>query len=60
MTAKNDITGDSIASRMPTDAYRDGHDRIFGKKEKPVEPEDTFSNSLARVQNEDNTEIEPK
>lgn len=32
MATKNDITGDSIASRATTDSYRDGHDRIFGKK----------------------------
>lgn len=31
-TAKNDITGDSIATKETTDAYRDGYDRIFGKK----------------------------
>lgn len=32
MTARNDITGDSIASRPSSDAYRDNYDRIFGKK----------------------------
>jgi len=31
-TAKNDITGDSIATRKSTDAYRDGWDKIFSKK----------------------------
>lgn len=29
MTARNDITGDAIATKQPTDAYRDGWDRIF-------------------------------
>jgi hypothetical protein len=32
MTARNDITGDAIASRGTTDNYRDNFDRIFGKK----------------------------
>jgi len=32
-TARNDITGDSIQSKPGTDLYRDGWDRIFGKKE---------------------------
>lgn len=36
MSAKNDITGDSIQSREPNDAYRQGWERIFG--EKPVAP----------------------
>ena len=30
--SRNDITGDNIATRAPTDAYREGHDRIFAKK----------------------------
>ena len=32
-TARNDITGDSIQSKPGTDLYRDGWDRIFGKKD---------------------------
>ena len=32
MTARNDITGDSIATRKTNDAYRDGWDRIFKQK----------------------------
>lgn len=32
MTAKNDITGDSIQTKTISDAYRDNYDRIFGKK----------------------------
>ena len=31
MTARNDITGDAIASRTTTDAYRDNFDAIFRK-----------------------------
>lgn len=31
MTTKNDITGDKLATKPATDAYRDNWDRIFGK-----------------------------
>lgn len=31
-TAKNDITGDEIKTKTSSDAFRDGWDRIFGKK----------------------------
>lgn len=27
--SKNDITGDDLKSKASTDAYREGHDRIF-------------------------------
>lgn len=37
MAAKNDVTGDSIQSKMPSKAYVDNYDAIFGKKEKKVE-----------------------
>jgi hypothetical protein len=33
---RNDITGDFIISSASSDAYRDGWERIFGKK-KPAE-----------------------
>ena len=36
----NDITGDKLQSKTTTDAYRDGWEVIFGKKDKPVEPVD--------------------
>lgn len=29
MATKNDITGDEIKSKVSTDAYAEGHDRIF-------------------------------
>jgi len=32
MTAKNDVTGDSIKSRGSSDSYRSNYARIFGKK----------------------------
>jgi hypothetical protein len=34
MTTKNDVTGDSIKSRVSTRAYRDNWDKIFDKKKK--------------------------
>jgi hypothetical protein len=40
MVARNDITGDLIVTHAANDAYRDGIDRIFGKKTfKNVDPE---------------------
>lgn len=37
MVAKNDITGDSIMSKVNSDSFRDNFDRIFGKKKKEEE-----------------------
>lgn len=34
MTARNDITGDAIASKTTTDAYRNNYDAIFRNKAK--------------------------
>lgn len=34
--SRNDITGDTIATRPYSEAYGEGHDRIWGKKEKTV------------------------
>jgi len=31
-TSRNDITGDPIITKNPSDAYRNGWDNIFGKK----------------------------
>ena len=33
MTSKNDITNDSLITKAPTDAYRDGWEAIFNKKQ---------------------------
>ena len=33
-TARNEHTGDAIATRTISDAYREGFDRVFGKKKK--------------------------
>ncbi|HET8687086.1 MAG TPA: hypothetical protein VFM18_10535 [Methanosarcina sp.] len=36
MATKNDVTGDSIQTKIPSDAYRNNYDAIFGKsKQKP-------------------------
>lgn len=32
VTAVNDITGDSIASRLQTQAYHDRYSKVFGEK----------------------------
>jgi len=45
MTAKNDITGDSIKSRNSNKAYRDNWDKIFGKKNKKVAKKKTVKNN---------------
>ena len=38
MASHNDITGDRIATKNVSDAYRNNYDLIFGnKKSKPVE-----------------------
>lgn len=34
MASTNDITGDAIASKPNSDAYRSNYDRIFGKGRK--------------------------
>lgn len=39
MTTKNDITGDTLATKETTDAYRDGYDRIWGKKPESLQEE---------------------
>ena len=31
MTTKNDVTGDSLITKAPTDAYRANYDSIFKK-----------------------------
>lgn len=33
-TTSNDITGDRLHSGASNEAYNDGHERIFGKKER--------------------------
>jgi hypothetical protein len=33
MVAKNDITGDNIQSKSPTQSYRDNYDKIFKNKD---------------------------
>ena len=36
MTTKNDVTGDSLITKAPTDAYRANYDSIFKKPKKEV------------------------
>lgn len=37
--AINDITGDALVSRVPSEAYKNNYDRIFGKKDRKKEAE---------------------
>lgn len=39
MATSNDITGDAIQSKPTTDLYRDGWERIFGKRSHTVKPD---------------------
>lgn len=39
MATKNDITGDSIQSRVSSSAYKDNYDAIFGKKSEKLSKE---------------------
>jgi len=55
-TARNDITGDSLASKSSTDAYRKGWETTFGNKaaelavetklSEQTDPSDAESNDL--------------
>lgn len=45
MTTRNDVTGDSLVSKNTNNSYRDGWDRIFGRKS-----EDESQNQLAEVE----------
>lgn len=41
MTAKNDVTGDAIKSKVNSEEYRNNWDAIFGKKkEEPIKQEE--------------------
>ena len=37
--AINDITGDALVSRVPSEAYKNNYDRIFGNKDRKKEAE---------------------
>ena len=54
MASKNDITGDTIATRQITDSYRDNFDRIFRKKK------DEPTNDPVRETEPTNTNEQPK
>lgn len=47
MSAKNDITGDSIITKSSTDKYRDGWERIFGKQKREMNECDTRTNKTS-------------
>lgn len=50
MTAKNDITGDSIQTRPGTEAFRDNFDRIFKGQVKAAEEDKDAT--IARLRGE--------
>lgn len=51
MATKNEITGDPLVTKSSTDAYRDGWDRIFGRKKK-VTPEPVVERDTAKLTDE--------
>jgi beta-phosphoglucomutase-like phosphatase (HAD superfamily) len=51
----NDITGDKLVSNASTDAYRDGWDRIFGKKNSKITEE-----QAAKIQTEEERKADLK
>lgn len=57
MTSKNDITGDLIKSKSPSQKYYENYDKIF-KKEKPNEnlspPTSPSDNDECRKSNQNN------
>lgn len=57
MASRNDITGDAQATKGATDAYRDGWDRIFGKKKKAA-PEPVAQGATGPTMPETYLEIE--
>lgn len=40
MTTRNDITGDELRSKTPTEKYRDNYDKIFGNKDQKIKQQD--------------------
>lgn len=57
MAAKNDITGDALVTKTATEAYRDGWDRIFGKK--PLPPCDPTATQCPRCNNPNGPKLGP-
>ena len=47
-----DGKGDEIRSQVPTDAYREGWERIFGKAPPPVHPDNAFLERVNELVNE--------
>jgi len=56
MTARNDITGDLIASKVPNDSFRNNYDAIF-RKPKPVEVVEIVLPKVERHSEVDQTKI---
>ena len=56
--SKNEITGDDIKSKNNSDLYRNGWDRIFGKKEN--KKHETLADYIAEIQKRDQDFIKSK
>ena len=48
-TARNDITGNALRSRPPSDKYNEGWERIFGKKKKREKALDELAQEAERL-----------
>jgi len=53
MTSRNDITGDELKSKTNNDLYRDGWDRIFGKKKEEKKEVRTLADFIAQIEESD-------
>lgn len=54
MAARNDITGDAIVTKKTDDSYRDGWERIFGKKKTTEETKEVENEQQVRDTEEGN------
>ena len=48
-TARNDITGNALRSRPPSDKYNEGWERIFGKKKRREKALDELAQEAERL-----------
>jgi len=53
MTSRNEITGDELKSKTNNDLYRDGWDRIFGKKKEEKKEIRTLADYIHQVEKSD-------
>lgn len=46
MATKNDVTGDTIQTKLASDAYRQNWEKIFGKKKKKKDDQRASSRNV--------------